>query len=240
MEETFEPTALFVHPEELKAAEREAYAKAGLVKVNRANETVPDTDAMKERVYQTVTTHVVNERAEMGTRSLTQGELYAKVFPGAPGSDPNHVVAELSLLDQAVRAKLRRAVWTLMGPGRKGYVQNRLGKEGRSEVLIRTKVQRGVDEIVGVFITDHTDLILQESVHPVIEKLLGAAREVRLYNELIIDGRHPELIPQVTKMLDTAKKRVAAELTRTASNGSTPALKAGSTDPSRSDASLAE
>jgi hypothetical protein len=139
----------------------------------------------------------------------------------------------MSPLQLAVRARLRRAAWNLTNPSRKGHIQARLGKEGRTEVLVRTKVQRGVDEIIGVFITDDGDLIMQESVHPVVEKLLSAAREVRLYEELIVEGRHPELMPQVGKMLASARKRVAAELTRSSGNGNgaAPALTTGAHEP---------
>lgn len=221
--------------EQLATAELEEYRRAGLTKVSREGETVIDKDAVKEKVYQFVTSKVVNDRSEIGnkTKTLTQGELQAAIFPGSPGTDPNRPLTDLMPLQMAIRSKLRRTAWNLTNPSRKGYIQNRLGKEGRSEVLVRTEVPRGVDEIVGVFITNNPDLILQKSVHPVVEKLLSAAREVRLYNEIIIESRHPELLPQVTKMFDTARKRVAAELTRP--NGNAPALSAGSAE--RTDAS---
>ncbi|MDP8993270.1 MAG: hypothetical protein M3N31_09525 [Actinomycetota bacterium] len=227
MEDTIHTASVLVDPDELKAAETDMYIKAGLAKVNRAEETVPDTDAMKERAYKTVTSRVANDRSEMAAKGLTQGELYAAVFPGAPGTDPRQVIAELTPLEQALRSRLHRAVWNLTNPGRKGNIQNRLGKEGRTEVLIRAKIQRGVDEIVGVFVTDNPELIMQESVHPVVEKLLSAAREVRLHNELVIEERHPELAPQVAKALNLARKRVVAELARPPMNGDTAALPAG-------------
>jgi hypothetical protein len=219
---------MMITPEVLAAAVLEEYESAGLVKAGKDGDKVLDNDALKERTYQEVVSKVVQSRSEMSNKSktLTQGELQAAVFPGSPGTDPKKPLSELTPLEAAVRAKLRRAVWNLTNPGRKGMIQSRLGKEGRTEVLVRTKVQRGVDEIVGVFITDDPDLIIQESVHPVIEKLLTAAREVRLYDESIIAGRHPELSPQVLKMLESAKKRVAAELNRPAPPA-LPALGAG-------------
>lgn len=220
-----------VTKDELELALTAAYMKAGLVKLNKAGETIRDNDAVKERVYDAVSSHVVNDRTEMSNKnkSLTIGELYSVVFAGAPGADPKQNSADLSPLDLAVRDKLKRTAWNLTNPNRKGSIQTRLGKEGRTEVVIRTHVQRGVDEIVGVFVTDNLELILKESVNPMIEKLLGAAKELRLHNELVVEARHPEIGPQITKAIDIARKRVMLELARPSSNGSAPALPAGST-----------
>ncbi|MCU1460925.1 MAG: hypothetical protein JWO37_1000 [Acidimicrobiales bacterium] len=217
-----------VSKEELEAGLTAAYAKAGLVKVNRAGDVVRDTEAMKDRVYTVVSSHIVTNRTEMSQKgkSLTVGELFAAVFPGVPGADPKDNTAEMSPLDAAVREKLKRSAWNLTNPNRKGSIQTRMGKEGRTEVVIRTLVQRGVDEIVGVFVTDNADLILKESVDPMIEKLLSAAKELRLHNKLVVEARHPEIGPQITKMIDIARKRVVAELARPSTNGGSPALPA--------------
>jgi hypothetical protein len=231
MEETVDfDSDVVVTKDVLDAAVTAAYALAGMSKVNKDGITVPDGDELKERVYQAVSSHVVNNRTEMSRKekTLTQGELYASVFPGAPGTDPRPNAPDLSPLEDAVRDKLRRACWNMTNPNRKGSVQTRLGKEGRSEVVIRTKLPRGVDEIIGVFVTDDADIIMKESVNPMVEKLLAAAKELRLHNELVVEARHSELAPQITKLLDVARRRVNAELARTASNGSAPALPAGS------------
>ncbi len=222
--------------EQLVAAEIEEYQRARLTKVTLEGETVIDRDALKEKTFQIVTSKLVNNRTEMGNKNktLTQGELQGAVFPGSPGADPTRSLAELTPLQLAIKSRLRRAIWNLTNPSRKGYIQNRLGKEGRTEVLVRTEVQRGVDDIVSVFITNDAELIMQKSVSPVVEKLLSAAREVRLYNEMIIESRHPELLPDVAKMLATARKRVAAELT--GPNGTAPALPASSSE--RTDTSV--
>jgi hypothetical protein len=203
--------------EELNAAILAEYSQAGLAKRNREGDTVIDTDSMKDKVFDLVTSRVVSNRTEMAANSWTQGELYAKVFPGAPGTNPSQLLSELTPLQQSVRNKLTRSVWSLTNPNRKGNIQARLGKEGRQEVLVRTKVQRGVDEIVGVFITNDGKLILEESVQPMVEKLYNAAKEVRLHNQLVIDSRHPELAGPIGKMIDGARKRVNAELNRPSS-----------------------
>lgn len=210
-----EPAVLFTD-EELQAAELRAYQIAGYVKVDKEGTTIKDTDALKTRVFEVVTARVASSRADMAAKSLTQGELYAAAFPAGPGADPKRLISDLPLLEQAVRAKLVRTVWALTNPDRKGAIQSRLGKEGRSEVLIRTKVQRGVDEIMGVFITDDPKLIMEESVQPMVEKLYNVAKEVRLHNDIVIEARHPELAGSVMKILDVARKRVNAELTRPA------------------------
>jgi hypothetical protein len=58
----------------------------------------------------------------------------------------------------------------------------------------------------------------------VVEKLLTAARELRLHNDVVVEPRHPELSVSITRRLETAKRRVAAELTRAPGNGAQPAL----------------
>jgi hypothetical protein len=211
---TLTDTDLVFTDEQLDAATLQAYMKAGLVKLTREGDTVIDTDAMKDKAFDLVTSRIVSDRTEMATHSWTQGELYSRMFPGAPGTDPNQLLSELNPLEQTVRSKLTRTVWTLTNPNRKGNIQSRLGKEGRTEVLVRTKVQRGVDEIVGVFITNDSKLIMEESVQPMVEKLYNVAKEVRLHNDLVIESRHPELAGSLGKVLDVARKRVNAELNR--------------------------
>jgi hypothetical protein len=228
--ETATPTELLTQ-EEIDAEVLKVYREAGRTRTTRTGEIVRDTDALKDSVFAKVTSRVVNTRAEMSTKSWTPGELYAEVFPNGPGSDPKQNLGDLSALDLMVRKTLIRQVWTNTDPSRKGAIQSRLGKEGRTEVLVRTKVQRGVDEIIGAFITNDPKLIIDESVQPMVEKLYGVAREVRLHNDLVVEARHPELSGQLAKILDVAKRRVTAELARPASNGSQAALGTGSSDP---------
>jgi len=201
--------------DEIQTAVIDEYVKAGLSKISKGA-NAKDPDKLRDRVYEKVTSRVVASRSEMSAKSWTQGELYSAVFPGAPGTDPNQLISELTPLEQAVRARLMRQCWTLTNPDRKGTIQLRLGKEGRSEILVRTSVQRGVDEIIGAFITNDGKLIVEEAVTPRVEKLLGAAKEVRLFNDLVVEARHPELGGQLTKILEGAKRRVSAELTRPA------------------------
>lgn len=217
---------LFLTDEEVDEAALAEYRSAGMTKIGKDGAETKDVEAFKDKVYRTVTSRIVNSRPEMAKNSWTQGELTGSVFPNSPGSDPNQLISELSPLEQAVRAKLQRAVWTLTNPDRKGSIQSRLGKEGRTEVLVRTKVQRGVDEIVGVFITNDPKLILEESVQPMVEKLYNVAKEVRLHNDLVIEERHPELMGAVNKILDVAKKRVNAELSRASAQPALPASSA--------------
>lgn len=91
-------------PDELKAAELAVYQAAGLTKQNKSGDTVSDTAAMRDRVYAEVTRCVVNDRTEMSRKgkSLTNTELYALVFPGAPGTDPKQSLAHMTPLQRDV------------------------------------------------------------------------------------------------------------------------------------------
>jgi hypothetical protein len=190
----------------------------------RNGEDVPDEDAVKQKVYDLVSSRIVSSKEEKSKKSWTQGELYAAVFPNAPGTDKRENKDLLGDQDLAVMDKLQRKVWNLTNPGRAGYVQKRLGQDGGSLILCRASVYRGQDTVSGCFITDNDDLILNDSLQPQIESLVKKADTLRQHADMIGD-RRPALEGRMKAALGLGVKRTVAALpsvtdVSTASNGS--------------------
>lgn len=213
------PTAI-IDPEQVASMIQEQYERAGFTKANRDGETVIDDDAMKAKAFDLVIKREVTDKSNKSAGSWTAGELYAAVFPGAPGTDP----ATIDLLDAAeaeVRKTLVRRVWNLTNPARSGYIQKRLGFESEGEgslVLCRAKVMRGLDEVNGCYVTNDPELILGDSLSPRVEALVKEADNLRAHAAMITT-RHPELEDRVVRAIGAGVKRTQAALPKTTGNG---------------------
>lgn len=198
----------------------EEYQRAGFTKVAADGSTVRDEDKMKARGLEVVSRAVVTSKADRSKKAVTNGELFANVFPEAPGARPG-TADTLDDVESAVRAFLMRKVWGLTNAGPRGYVQKRLG-DG-SLILCRATVHRNLDPIVAVYVTDEPTLIMEDSLNPQIDKLVRLASDVREHAAMIVT-RHPELESKVSTALNSGFTRVkaAAQLTSGSANGRKP------------------
>jgi hypothetical protein len=209
------------NPERVQEMVTDEYLRVGFKTVNRDDETVVDDDAFKARVFELVTSRVVDEPTDKSAHSWTQGELYAAVFPGSPGTDPL-TSDQLDITELEVRDVLKRKVWNLTNPARTGYVQKRLVDIAPgSMILCRAKVMRGLDEISGCYITNNPDLIMHDSLAPRIEALVKEADNLRAHAAMITN-RHPALEATVAKAIGSGVKRTVAALPKPGSNDSRP------------------
>lgn len=219
-----EPEALYADPEQVEKLMLAEYEKAGYTKTDGDGDAVIDDGAFKAKVFEVVTSKAVTDKSDKSDKSWTAGELYAQVFPGAPGTTAG-TADQLDMLETEVRAKLVRKVWTLTSANRTGYVQKRLEEVGTT-VLCRADVMRGLDEVKGVFITDNPELIMSDSLAPRVEKLVKEANNLRQHATMITT-RHPELENKVATAIGSGMKRTAAALPKPSSNGAGKNKEAG-------------
>ncbi len=199
----------------------EEYARAGFTKDLLDGSKAKDDEKMKARAFEVVSNAVVTSKADRSKMAVTNGELYAAVFPEGPGTEPGSA-DQLDYIESEVRAALMRKVWGLTNPGPRGYIQKRLG-DG-SLILCRGTVIRDLDEVHGVYVTDEPSLIMEDSLAPQIDKLVRVANDLRVHASMIA-VRHPELEQRVTGALSSGFSRVrtAAQLPALAGNGRKPA-----------------
>lgn len=191
----------------------ESLINAGHVAIAADGTQTADEDAMKAKAVSVVGDRVVSKKTERSTNSITPGELYAAVVPGAPGTDPS-TVASLDAVETEVRKRLVRKLWNLTNPNQSGYIQKRLG-DTSSLILCRTTVMRGLDEQKGCYVTDDATLIMEDSVAPRIESLVREAANLRKHADMVT-SRHPELEQKLLTALNAGARRAAAELPKPA------------------------
>jgi hypothetical protein len=198
----------------------EEYERAGYIKVALDGTTVPDDAPMKARGFEIISSAIVKSKTDRAKKALTNGELYAQIFPDGPGAKPD-AANDLDEVDSQVRLLLMRKVWGITGPGPRGFVQKRLGDT--SLILCRGSVLRTMDNVMAVYVTDEPTLIMQESLAPQIDKLVRLASDVNSHASMIVT-RHPELESRVTAALNSGFNRVkaAAQITAGSSNGRKP------------------
>jgi hypothetical protein len=194
----------------VEAIVERAYMEAGYVKETEDSARIPDPDLMKARTFEIVKEKVVSDPKHKSAKSISQGELYAAVFPGGPGADPDGNIDELPPEEYEARSKLVRRVWNLTNPGRQGYIQKRLGDQS-SLVLCRTMIMRDLDEVKGCYVTDHPDLIMVDSLRPQVEALVRQANNLARHFDML-GARHPELEARMLGELGTGMKKAAAAL----------------------------
>jgi hypothetical protein len=197
----------------------EEYEKAGFVKKASNGLTVRDEEKFKARVYQVVSSKIATGKKDRSAKSVTNGELYAAVFPQGPGATPG-TADQLDPIDAEARSLMMRRVWALTNPGPKGYIQRRLG-DSSSLILCRGTVIRDLDETPGVYVTDDPTLIMEDSLTPQIDKLVRVANNLRIH-AIMVTSRHPELEQRVTAALGSGVTRAegAAQLPPPSTNGS--------------------
>jgi len=194
----------------VEAIVERAYIEAGYAKTTEGSIPVADPDQMKVRAFEIVKEKVVANPKHKSAKSISQGELYAGVFPNGPGADPDGNIDELSPEERDARSRLVRRVWNLTNPGRQGYIQKRLGDQS-SLVLCRTMVMRDLDEVKGCYVTDHPDLIMVDSLRPQVEALVRQANNLARHFDML-GARHPELEARMLGELGTGMKKAAAAL----------------------------
>lgn len=208
-------TPAIIDPERIAAMVNEEFVRAGYTKTTADGETVVDPDAMKAKAFELVMKREVTDKSNKSANSWTQGELYAAVFPGAPGTDPT-TIHLLDPVETEVRKTLVRKVWNLTNPARTGYIQKRLEEKG-SLILCRAKTMRGLDEVNGCYVTNDPALILGDSLAPRVEALVKEADNLRAHAAMIT-GRHPELETKVVAAIGSGVKRTQAALPKASGN----------------------
>jgi len=194
----------------------QAYIEAGYGKETEHSVLVADPDKMKARAFEIVKEKVVSDPKQKSAESISQGELYAAVFPKGPGADPDSIDL-LSPEEYEARRSLVRRVWNLTNPGRQGYIQKRLGDQS-SLVLCRTMIMRDLDEVKGCYVTDHPDLIMVDSLRPQVEALVRQANNLARHFDML-GVRHPELEKRMLSELGTGMTKAAAALPRGSGGG---------------------
>jgi len=187
----------------------QAFIAAGYTSVDSDSTLSRDDDKMKAKAFAVVKAKVVSEPKEKSAKSISQGEIYAAVFPEGPGTDPDKV-DDLSPDEYEARRKLVRRVWNLTNPGRHGYIQKRLENSGNL-VLCRTTIMRDLDEVKGCYVTDHPDLIIVDSLRPQIEAMVRQANNLAKHFEML-GARHPELEGRMLGELGTGINKAVASL----------------------------
>jgi hypothetical protein len=202
----------------------EEYERAGYSKPG-PDGPVPDDGKMKARTVEIVSRAIVTSKDDRAKKALTNGELYAAVFPDGPGAKPNTAEA-LDEFEKDVMLALHRKVWGLTTPTPKGHIQKQLGDTRM--VLCRGPVLRRNDYLQGVYVTAEPTLIMGYSLSPQIDKWVRQADELRKHAEMITD-RQPELATRVAAALSAGVSRArsaatlpAAQLPATAGNGRKP------------------
>jgi hypothetical protein len=195
------------------------YQDAALTKAASNGATVRDEDKMRAKVFDLVKSKVVADKTQKSANSWTQGELYAAVFPGAPGTD-GRGIDSLGANELKVRIELMRRVWTLTNPARNGYIQKRLGDGEGTLVLCRVPVMRGLDEAPGCYVTNDGDLIMSDSLQPRVEALVRAANNLRDHAGMLTD-RHGELENRILAAVGSGAARTTAALPSPRGNGAT-------------------
>jgi hypothetical protein len=154
-------SALAQHREAVETRISSAYVDAGFVVELDDGTDVADEDAMKQSVLNTVQEAYAPNRDGKSKAGLTKGELYARTFAGAPGAKSG-TADGLDEVESEVREILMRRVWNLTKDAPDGYIQKRLD----GVVLIRSQLVRDRDLVMGVFVTDDAQLIMEESLMP--------------------------------------------------------------------------
>jgi hypothetical protein len=168
-----------------------------------------DTKAMKEAAFDAFAGKIAGSKLDKAANAITQGELYAAVFPTGPGADGD--VESLEPEDQATYEKLKREVWGLTQAKPDGWIQRRLADEGSTLVLCRAQVMRGADPVSAAYLTNDSTLIMEDSVSGEVEALVRKADNLRKHVDMLL-LRHPELEARVLKELGKGIRRTEAAL----------------------------
>lgn len=207
--ETSNPDATLTPPS-VVTAEIEARIDAAWVREGYVTQDGErDPKAMQDAAYQAVRHRIATSKADKADKAITKGELFAAVFPNAPGADGKG--DQLDEYDRAVFAQLERDVWSLMQAKPSGAIQKRLGEEGSTLVLLQATVRRKLDKAQAVYLTDNVALIMEDSVDKEIKSFERKAENLRRQLDMIV-GRHPELASRIRAEVGQGVNRAKAEL----------------------------
>lgn len=197
-------SALAQHREAVELRIKDAYVDAGYSIELEDGTDVVDEDAMKQSVLRSVQEAYAPNRDSKSKAGLTKGELYARTFPDGPGAKSG-TADGLDEVETEARETLMRRVWNLTKDAPDGYIQKRLD----GVVLIRSQIVRDRDLVMGVFVTDDAQLIMEESLMPGVEALVRRADRLREH-ALMLVSRKPELEAKVGVALGNGAKRASS------------------------------
>jgi hypothetical protein len=170
---------------------------------------VPANNLMHEAAFEAVRTHIANTKEDIANNALTKGELFAAVFPDAPGADGSG--EPVDEFDQEVAKRLERDVWSLTQPKDTGYIQKRLGEEGSKLILCRETIRRKVDRAWGVYLTESPVIIMEKVVEHEAKAYEQKAASLRQQLDMV-RARQKDLHGQINARVRQAEKKTKAEL----------------------------
>ena len=211
-----EDNAVEIPPIEI--AKLAIYETRGWTRVDKNGRTVPDDEAAKSFVYTYFRDNVVvDSDANIVEDGLSDADLFAKTFPGAPGAT-SEMVDDVQY--EAYKA-VSRKLWQYAGTGVRAYCQETAEMEGLDYVMCEKKVYRasrdvstgtGAPKQVNVrFFTSNPDLIFQLSSMPATAKLVKVAEETAKHLRMNVT-RHPELTSRVARNAKLALQQSSANL----------------------------
>jgi hypothetical protein len=164
---------------------------------NAKGEDEPDWDSYLLKGVLIVSGHSIEDADKMA-EGLTAEELRDKALPDVE-YDPDDPV------DAKAMSKLARRIWGITDPRPSGKVQRALPK---GAVAIRTTVYRSKAKVKVAFVTSDHQIILDESLQPVIDQAIKEATKVHAQGTMIVD-RVPELGTKVRKAITSGAKRAS-------------------------------
>lgn len=212
------PDADAVEVNPVDVAKLAIYETRGWTRVDKNGRTVPNDEAAKDFVYAFFRDNVlVNSEGDIVDDGLSDADLFAKTFPGAPGATAEPVD---DAQFEAYRAVMRK-LWQYAGTGTRGHCQETAEMEGLDYVMCEKKVYRasrdgstgtgGYKQINVRFFTSNPDLIYQLSAIPATLKLVKAAEETAKHLQMNVT-RHPELTARIAKNAKLALQQSSANL----------------------------
>jgi len=168
-----------------------------------------DPKAMQEAAYRAVRRRIATSKTDKADKAITKGELFAAVFPDAPGADGKG--DQLDEYDAHVFAQLERDVWSLTQAKPTGAIQQRLREEGSTLVVLRATIRRKLDKAQAVYLTDNAALIMEDSVDQEIKAFERKAENLRRQLDMIV-ALHPELASRIRTEVSQGVNRAKAEL----------------------------
>jgi hypothetical protein len=117
------PTTPVSNPSEVKAEIEARVEAAWRAEGYVLSDGTLDVEKMQDVAYAAVRHRIATSKADKASKAITKGELYAAVFPKAPGADGEF--DDLDEYDADVAAVLERDVWGLTQPKATGAMQTR-------------------------------------------------------------------------------------------------------------------
>jgi hypothetical protein len=188
---------------QVKTRMEELVMEGGFSEEDGEGNDVPDWEAFKNEGAVVLTGHRIDDPDDRA-KGLTAHELLGKVLPDVDVDTTDPV-------DNDAWNKLSRRIWGITQPGPTGYVQKQLAKPF---VLIRTILIRvagpkaPAEKVKVAFVTTNDDIIIDDSLTPVIDEVIAGANKIRQQAELI-HKRKPELGQRITKAITGGTQRVA-------------------------------